>query len=59
MMYDAHLHAQYLGTYQLAIAAAYHHIPFFAAVPSTTIDFSKSSGAEIHVEERPGHELTR
>lgn len=50
--------ANKIGTYQLAIAAQFHHIPFFAAVPSTTLDLSMSSGAQIHVEERPGHELT-
>lgn len=50
--------ANKIGTYQLAIAAKYHHVPFFTAAPTTTLDLSMSSGAEIHVEERPGVELT-
>lgn len=50
--------ANKIGTYQLAIAAKYHNIPFFAAVPTTTIDLTKSSGTEIHIEERPAEELT-
>ena len=50
--------ANKIGTYQLAIAAKYHGIPFFTAVPTTTLDLSMSSGAEIFVEERPAAELT-
>jgi methylthioribose-1-phosphate isomerase len=50
--------ANKIGTYQLAIAAKYHNVPFFAAVPTTTLDLSMASGAEIHVEERPPEELT-
>lgn len=50
--------ANKIGTYQLAIAAKYHGVPFFAAVPTTTIDVTMSSGAQIHVEERPADELT-
>lgn len=51
--------ANKIGTYQLAIAANYHNIPFFAAVPTTTLDLSMASGAEIHVEERCPTELTK
>ena len=51
--------ANKIGTYQLAITAKFHDVPFFTAVPSTTLDLSISSGAKIHVEERPAHELTR
>jgi S-methyl-5-thioribose-1-phosphate isomerase len=32
--------ANKIGTYQLAIVAKYHRIPFFAAVPCTTLDLS-------------------
>lgn len=49
--------ANKIGTYQLAIAAAYHGIPFFAAVPTTTLDLTMSSGSEITIEERPADEL--
>ena len=51
--------ANKIGTYQLAIVAKYHDVPFFTAVPTTTLDLSMSCGAKIHVEERPAHELTR
>ena len=51
--------ANKIGTYQLAIAAKHHGIPFFAAVPTTTLDLSISSGSLIHIEERPADELTR
>ena len=51
--------ANKIGTCQLAIAAKYFGIPFFAAVPTTTLDLTMASGAEIHVEERPADELTR
>lgn len=50
--------ANKIGTYQLAIAAAYHGIPFYVAAPTTTIDFNIKSGVEIHIEERPAHEMT-
>lgn len=50
--------ANKIGTYQLAIAAKYHNVPFFAAVPSTTFDVSIPNGSKIHVELRPAVELT-
>lgn len=50
--------ANKIGTYQLAIAAQYHKIPFFVAAPTTTLDLKMASGAEIHIEERPAEELT-
>jgi 5-methylthioribose kinase len=50
--------ANKIGTFQLAIAAKYFGIPFFAAVPTTTLDLTLSSGAGIPVEQRPPHELT-
>ncbi|KAB8039790.1 S-methyl-5-thioribose-1-phosphate isomerase [Silvanigrella paludirubra] len=50
--------ANKIGTYQLAIAAAYHNVPFYVAAPITSIDCTKNNGSEIHIEERPKHELT-
>ena len=50
--------ANKVGTYQLAIAAQYHGVPFFVAAPTTTLDLSMSSGADIEIEERPAAELT-
>ena len=50
--------ANKIGTYQLAIAAKYHKVPFFTAAPTTTLDLTMASGAEIEIEERPASELT-
>ena len=51
--------ANKIGTYQLAIVAKHHGIPFFAAAPTTTLDLSLNNGSQIPIEERPGEELTR
>jgi len=50
--------ANKIGTYQLAIAAKYHGVPFFAAVPTTTLDITLPSGDLIPIEQRPPDELT-
>jgi 5-methylthioribose kinase len=50
--------ANKIGTYQLAIAAQYHKVPFFAAVPTTTLDLTMENGDSIPVEQRPPQELT-
>jgi S-methyl-5-thioribose-1-phosphate isomerase len=50
--------ANKIGTYQLAITAKYHGVPFFTAVPTTTLDLSMSNGSLIHIEQRPSVELT-
>ncbi|MES2615058.1 MAG: S-methyl-5-thioribose-1-phosphate isomerase [Bdellovibrionota bacterium] len=50
--------ANKIGTYQIAVAAAYHNIPFYVAAPTTSIDFKIKSGEEIHIEERPKQEVT-
>ncbi|KAK3616631.1 S-methyl-5-thioribose-1-phosphate isomerase, partial [Elasticomyces elasticus] len=50
--------ANKIGTYQLAIAAKYHGVKFLVAAPRTTIDLETKSGADITIEERPGHEMT-
>lgn len=51
--------ANKIGTYQLAITAKYHGIPFLVAAPRTTIDLSTRNGSAITIEERPGEEVTR
>lgn len=48
--------ANKIGTYQLAIAAKYHNIPFYVASPLKTMDFRLESG-EITIEERPANEM--
>ena len=47
-----------IGTYLKALAAFDNHIPFYAAVPSPTIDWTIEDGlAEIHIEERSADEV--
>lgn len=46
-----------IGTYQLAISAKFHDIPFLVAAPTTSIDLNTPSGIGIEIEERPAHEL--
>ncbi|KAK9301451.1 hypothetical protein QLX08_006194 [Tetragonisca angustula] len=50
--------ANKIGTYQIAIVAKYHNVPFYVAAPRTSIDFSIPSGDHIVIEERPERELT-
>ena len=49
--------ANKIGTYQLAIAAKYHNVPFYVAAPISTIDFSLDCGDRIKIEERPSDEM--
>ncbi|XP_053319183.1 methylthioribose-1-phosphate isomerase [Spea bombifrons] len=50
--------ANKVGTYQLAILAQHHGIPFYVAAPSTSCDLSLPTGDRIVIEERPSNELT-
>ncbi len=50
--------ANKIGTFQLAILAKYHNVPFYVAVPTTSIDFNRKHGSEIVIEERPPKEMT-
>ena len=50
--------ANKIGTYQLAIAAKYHGVPFIVAAPTTSIDLSTATGSQIVIEERSPHEVT-
>lgn len=49
--------ANKIGTLGLALAAAYHRIPFYVAAPRSTIDFALRSGADIPIEERGADEV--
>jgi methylthioribose-1-phosphate isomerase len=52
--------ANKIGTYLKALAARDNEVPFFVALPSTTIDWSIRDGmAEIPIEQRSPEELTR
>jgi methylthioribose-1-phosphate isomerase len=50
--------ANKIGTYSLAVLAAHHGIPLYVVAPSTTVDLSTPTGAEIPIEERAGDEIT-
>jgi methylthioribose-1-phosphate isomerase len=51
--------ANKIGTYSVAILAKEHGIPFYVAAPTSTIDFSISTGEEIPIEERPSIEVSQ
>lgn len=50
--------ANKIGTYSVAILAAYHKIPFYVAAPLSTIDFAIQDGSQIPIEERAVEEVT-
>jgi len=50
--------ANKIGTYALAVLAKENGIPFYVAAPTSTIDPSLSSGAEIPIEQRSADEVT-
>jgi len=49
--------ANKIGTYSLAIAANYHHIPFHVVAPYSTVDPACKEGKDIIIEERDPLEL--
>ena len=46
-----------IGTYTKAVLAARHKIPFYAAIPLSTIDWNLKSGFDIPIEERSESEV--
>ena len=46
-----------IGTYLKALAAFDNDIPFYAALPTSTIDFNLKDGSEIPIEERGEEEV--
>lgn len=50
--------ANKIGTYALAVLAHYHNIPFYVAVPKSTIDLQTNAGEEIPIEQRAAKEVT-
>ena len=46
-----------IGTYEKALAAKDNAVPMYAAVPSTTIDWTLPDGTGIPIEERDANEL--
>jgi methylthioribose-1-phosphate isomerase len=47
-----------VGTYLKALAAHDNGVPFYAALPASTIDWSLEHGADIPIEERSPSEVT-
>ena len=50
--------ANKIGTYNLALAAWAHDVPFYSVGPTTTIDLTTPSGDQIPIEERSTREVT-
>ncbi len=50
--------ANKIGTYNVAILAKEHGIPFYVAAPWSTIDLATPNGDAIPIEERPQAEVT-
>ncbi len=50
--------ANKIGTYNVAILAREHGIPFYVAAPWSTIDLATATGDQIPIEERPAKEVT-
>lgn len=49
--------ANKIGTYNLAVLANYHHVPFYVAAPYTTFDQNCASSHDIIIEERAADEV--
>ena len=49
--------ANKIGTYSVAVNAHYHGVPFYTALPSSTIDMTIADGSGIPIEERSRDEL--
>lgn len=47
-----------IGTYQIAVLAKRHGVPFYVAAPTSSIDLDCATGAAIPIEERPTKEVT-
>lgn len=50
--------ANKIGTYNVAVAARAHGIPFFVAAPLTTFDKKCEDGSKVPIEQRPPTEIT-
>jgi methylthioribose-1-phosphate isomerase len=50
--------ANKIGTYQIAVLANEHKVPFYVAAPVSTFDLSIASGEQIPIEERSAEEVT-
>jgi methylthioribose-1-phosphate isomerase len=50
--------ANKIGTYSVAVLAHHHGLPFYVAAPTSTLDLSLRSGADIPIESRNAREVT-
>lgn len=50
--------ANKIGTYNLAVLAKHHNIPFYVAAPDSTVDRNIKSGKDIPIEERAASEIS-
>jgi len=50
--------ANKIGTYQIAVLAHRHRIPFYVAAPTPSIDLECAEGRDIPIEERSPREVT-
>jgi methylthioribose-1-phosphate isomerase len=55
---DASDVANKIGTYQVAILAKHHQIPFYVLAPESTIDLNLKTGHEIEIEYRSTGEVS-
>ncbi|MEM7448383.1 MAG: S-methyl-5-thioribose-1-phosphate isomerase [Myxococcota bacterium] len=51
--------ANKIGTYNLAVLAHHHRVPFAVAAPFSTVDLQTSSGESIPIEQRSRDEVAR
>lgn len=50
--------ANKIGTYNVAILAEAHGLPFYVAAPTSTLDYALATGEEIPIEQRSAEEVT-
>lgn len=50
--------ANKIGTYSVALAAKAHKIPFYVAIPTSTLDLAIETGDQIPIEKRSDEEVT-
>lgn len=51
--------ANKIGTYNLAVLAKFHKLPFYVVAPASTFDLNLKSGRGIPIEQRDAKEVTR
>jgi methylthioribose-1-phosphate isomerase len=50
--------ANKIGTSVVAAVAKHYSVPVYICAPTSTIDMNTATGADIHIEQRPGSEVT-